>query len=111
MNQPTKTTIVDKNGREIAAGQRLRVQHCVGRYGQVRVDEGVVEQLDTVYRGVTLRMGHATKREIRGISHFVAAGELFYIALAGEFDGPVYKCMRTHNDFEHGHEAWAEISE
>ena len=107
----TQIRIVDRHRKPLEIGQKLRVQHCVGRYGQVRIDEGVIDQIDTTFRGVTIKLTQPGYRYFRDRREPVAAGQPLYLALSGEFDiaRGQFHCYRKHDDFEHGHEAWAEI--
>jgi hypothetical protein len=71
----------DRAGKPLKLGQRVRVKHCVGRYGQTRIDEGVITAVGP--GGVTLDQTKWVTVNPRGY----------------------YK----HQDFEHGHEIWTEI--
>jgi hypothetical protein len=68
MSYPNRQYVLtDRTGEtEIVVGQRLRIQHCVGRYGETRIHEGVAETIDRI-RGVTLRLdehGHEAWIEV-----------------------------------------------
>jgi hypothetical protein len=109
----SNVTIVDRARKPLSVGQVVRVQHCVGPYGQTDIVEGKIEALHPELRGATLRL---TKPTTTRASHdaprrLVSVGEQFYVALPGEWDGQVYLCSRVFDDFEHGHETWAEIVE
>lgn len=105
--------IVDRNRKPLAVGQQLKIQHCVGPYGQTRIDQGTIVDIDTTYRGVTLKLTQPGFKYHRDHRTPVAVGENLYIPLPGEFDLPAgqYQCYRRFEDFEHGHEAWAQIVE
>jgi hypothetical protein len=76
---------VDRNGRTICVGDRIRFQHCTGPYGQTRISEGVVDREHYEYGAI----GSAT---------------LHYDATARVMRG-----RHTHSDYEHGHETWIEV--
>src|SRR4051812_37756126 len=106
-------TIVDQIGKTLTVGQTIRVQRCVGPYGQTEVVEGTIEQLHSELRGATLRatkptMTRATRTEP---ARPISVGEVFYVALPGVWVKQVYVCKRTFVDFEHGHEVWVEVLE
>jgi hypothetical protein len=73
--------LTDRTGKPLEIGQRVRVQHCVGRYGQTHVEEGVITHMGP--GGVTLDS-----------THWVTVDP----------DG-----YHKHEDFEHGHEVWTLI--
>lgn len=106
----TNYIVTDRHGKiEILAGQRLRIKHCIGRYGQTATHEGVAEQIDE-WRGVRLRLDD---------------GKIEYIPLPTDLvqshDKDIFKKWpdgrtllqgyRKHEDFEHGHEKWVEVIE
>lgn len=100
---------ISRNGQLIAKGARLRIQHCVGRYGQTRIDEGVVEAIDS-YGGVTLKLAQATNARVGCEMRHLAAGEQLYVPLPGQIEQPDrFICNMEHHDFEHGHKAWADV--
>ena len=80
----TMGEFTDRNGRPLKVGQRIRVQHCIGRYGQTEIVSGVITHIVT-YCGATLDGNRYVTIPHNGYS--------------------------KHNDFEHGHEKWAEIIE
>jgi hypothetical protein len=75
-------TYKDRHGRLLRLGDLVRVQHCVGRYGQTQITEGRVTALGE-YGGLTLD----------GARYVVVPPEGYH----------------RHVDFEHGHETWVEI--
>lgn len=77
--------VVDRNGVRICVGDTLRVKHCVGPYGQTRTSEMTVTEAHWQY-----------------CQHGVAATRF-------DFQTNTLRCASVHNDFEHGHETWAEI--
>lgn len=83
----TAPAYTDRYGRALAVGRRVRVQYCVGRYGQTDIVEGVIETLYPDLAGLTLRR---------------ADGSLKYVNI--ERNG-----FHKFEDFEHGHERWTEI--
>ena len=107
----TQIQIVDRDRKPIEVGQKLHIRHCIGPYGQTRVDQGVIEQIDTTYRGVTLRLTQPSYRQFKDHREPAAIGEQLYLSLPGEFDMQrgQFHCYRKFDDFEHAHEAWAEI--
>ena len=69
----------DRNGREATVGDQIRVQHCVGRYGQVAVVAGELLQIHMPH-GVTLRLDHQVRTVGRdGGVRYVAAGDPFAV--------------------------------
>lgn len=73
----------DRHGRELKIGQIVEIQHCVGRYGQTRIEEGEITHFGL--GGVTLD-----------------GWKWVTIAPNG---------YHKHDDIEHGHEIWTEIVE
>lgn len=102
-------SIVDRKGSPVQEGLRVRVQHCIGRYGQVQIVEGVVKTL-TEGLGAILVLEKAARQ--RRNDHFVTLepGRQLYVCLPGRLEGKSrYVCDFKHEDFEHGHEAWVEV--
>lgn len=84
---------VDRNNLTIAEGQRVRVRHCVGRYGQCKETDGILDSMDP-YGGMRLQIAH----------------ELVYIPFTWErVDKGIFRGYHRHYDYEHGHETWVEI--
>lgn len=81
--------IYDRNGVRVCLGDTIRAQVCVGPYGQTRVIEGIVDQAHWQY------------------CSFCINGKSVSTTIDFELDRLV--CHRVHNDFEHGHETWAEV--
>ena len=102
--------ILDRKRKPITVGVTIQVQHCVGRYGQTQVTEGVVTELD-IYKGATLRLTKPSIAHFKGSRKPVAPGESYYVCLPGRVDNGAWLCDHEHFDFEHGHLAWAEIVE
>jgi hypothetical protein len=75
----------DRHGVPLAAGQRIRVQRCIGRYGQTEITEGEIVSLSP--------WGGATLRTLQGEK---------YVTL-------IRSGYEKFDDFEHGHEKWTEI--
>lgn len=80
-----KWPVFDRHGVRIHVGDRLRVQYCSGRYGQTRQELMTVENAHWDY----CQEGNA--------------------CTVFDFSANALRTMKTHHDFEHGHEAWAEI--
>lgn len=79
--------LLDRHGKQIHVGDRIRYQYCSGRYGQTAIGECLVEQSHYPYG----QIGHAT----------------FYLTP----DRTAMEGRHVHEDFEHGHEKWVEIIE
>ncbi len=107
----------DRHGVELAPGQKVRMQVCIGRYGQTRIVTGELLQVSK-YRNVTIALGPETIpfREsgvlVGGtpFSNDYKAGDI-YSGCPLEYN---YKTSRIegyhkHDDFEHGHEVWLEV--
>jgi hypothetical protein len=85
----------DRRGRQLEVGQIVRVQHCIGRYGQTEIVEGRIKEISP-YGGVSLdnidrlavRRGQST--------------ETIYVTVTRTG-------YEKFEDFEHGHEKWTEI--
>lgn len=104
--------ITDRHGVEIVVGMKLRICHCTGRYGQCTTDEGVLEEIDK-YKGAFIKLLKPTRWNSRdGVKH-LKVGDRYYIPLPGKWDfaANAYVCDNVHQDFEHGHHAWAEVFE
>lgn len=101
---------VDRNGDAISIGASVQVNHCIGPYGQMQIDEGVVVEFDDRYRGVTLKLTKPARYLVRNSVHYLKPGALRYYALPIEnvFERPL-KCVRVHNDVEHAHTAWVQV--
>ncbi|MBG6083069.1 hypothetical protein [Rubrivivax gelatinosus] len=104
-------SIIDRHNKPLQVGLSIRIVHCVGRYGRVQCDEGVIEEIDRTYRGLTLRLANDSYRHTRDGRIPVKSGEQVYYSLPGQFnaDSTVFRCFKVHEDIEHGHEAWVEI--
>lgn len=107
MHQATQS-IVDRSGKPVAVGAKIRVQQCIGRYGQTQIVEGTISQL-TEFNGAVLTLDKPARQ--RRHDHWVTLepGKLFFVSLPGEFDGDRYVCARKFEDFEHGHETWVDV--
>jgi hypothetical protein len=84
----------DRHGRQLEVGQIVRVQHCVGRYGQTDIVEGRIKAISP-YGVVTLDQAWG-----RGSTQIVAGVVTVTVSRTG------YDKL---DDFEHGHEKWTEI--
>jgi len=96
-------TMTDRHGTPLAIGQRLRVQVCVGRYGQTAIRQGIIEELDERLSGVVLRLDAGfTENCGRFGMHYRPTGSSFFVGV--ERNG-----FYEHVDFEHAHKVWSEI--
>jgi len=77
--------MLDRHGHQIHVGDRLRYQHCTGRYGQTSISETVVTQPHYPYGSIDSAHFHL------------------------DFDHLVLRGFHHHDDFEHGHTTWVEI--
>lgn len=75
----------DRNGKPIHVGDRLRYQHCVGRYGQTAISEAFV-----------------------ALPHY-PYGQIDSANFDFDFKRRVLVGYHKHDDFERGHETWVEI--
>ena len=75
----------DRNGKPIHVGDRIRYQHCVGRYGQTAISETVVTQAHYPY------------------------GQIANAGFHLDWGRNVLVGYYKHDDVEHGHETWVEI--
>jgi hypothetical protein len=79
--------MLDRNGRQLHVGDRIRAQVCVGPYGQTAIVETTVTNAHEPYGQISANT--------RTIGFHYRDGKL-----VGQ---------HVHNDFEHGHETWVEI--
>jgi len=92
--------VLDKNLGIILIGDRVRVKRCVGRYGQTVVEEGtVIEQYGNNPRHCLYGQFQYRKDN----------GEIQTADIDYHYDKHAGVCFRRHEDFEHGHERWAEV--
>lgn len=89
--------VADRHGVQICAGDRLRVQVCVGRYGTVERFEIEVGSTYEPYGQILF----STPRHAR-------RGIFFHL---GPHAAGIHWMRGYHrfDDFEHGHETWAEV--
>lgn len=89
-------TYLDRNGKQLAIGDRVTTQHCVGRYGQTRRTTGTVAEIDRLH----------------GVYLDSATGRV-YVPDVFAFDHArgLMRGYKRHVDFEHGHEKWIELNE
>lgn len=100
--------IVDRNGVHVNVGSNIRVERCVGRYGQVDHVEGTVEQF-TDFAGAVLRLLQPARRKMRDHHVWAKPGEQMFVSLPGKVEGDRLVCFDRFEDFEHGHETWIEV--
>jgi hypothetical protein len=94
-----KWPILDKHGKRIHVGDRIRAQICVGRLGQTRIVETTVTEAHWQYCSMSVPY-----RMFEG-----GAEQWGTIGTEYDFADKVLRCYHEHRDFEHGHETWAEI--
>lgn len=102
-----------RSGKPIVVGSPIQISHCVGRYGQMQNDEGIVVSFDDAYRGVVIRLlkrSRVVSRE--GYVSYLEPGQERYLSLPIEnpSEQPM-RCVKEHKDFEHGHVAYVELIE
>lgn len=92
----------DRNGITLAPGQHVRIQVCVGSYGQVAIREGEIVRVDP-HSYVILRPDRGFDEDCGrfGVHHRPAGVE---VAVTVPRDG-----YDKFDDFEHGHETWVEV--
>jgi hypothetical protein len=104
---------VDRDGVRLEPGQTIEVQHCVGRYGEVRRVSGKLVRINE-YHGITMILAAETKpftEYSRFGSNTYAGLDEYYVCNALQYDFKK-KCMvgyHEHKDYEHGHEAWVKV--
>jgi hypothetical protein len=92
-------TYVDRNGCKLEPGQLVRVQHCVGEYGQVAVVEGELKSIGSCNE----------------VYLDCPGGGCLYPGFAPDWDreygetADVLIGYTKFSDFEHGHEKFIEI--
>lgn len=93
----------DRNGITLAPGQRVRIQVCTGRYGQVEIREGTISEVNPPF-GVILLPDRGFSEDMGrfGVHYRPAHVE---VAVNTPRDG-----YEKFNDFEHGHETWVEVT-
>lgn len=84
-------TFVDRYGKDLTVGDRVRAQHCTGRYGETSIVEGIL-----------LRIGDHTDTYIDA-----PGGDCIYPGFS-PVGGKVLRGYLKHEDYEHGHEQWIE---
>lgn len=77
--------MLDRHGKRIQVGDRIRYQYCIGEYGKTAIREAVVHHPHYPYGQIEDAAFEfdSTERVLRGYHH--------------------------HKDFEHGHETWVEV--
>ncbi len=77
--------MVNRHGRHIAVGDRIRYQHCVGRYGTTALGETDVTEPHYPYGRI--------------------ANAVFDL----DFKANVLRGYRENHNWEHGHVTWVEV--
>ena len=102
MEQETRTPVTggadrwpvfDRHGARIHVGDRLRAQVCTGRYGQTAIIETIITKAHWPY--CQWNPPEAPRTVVRA-----------------EYEPSqprALRCYYRHTDYEHAHEAWAEI--
>lgn len=96
----SKYAYFDRNGLPLAPGQQVVVQHCIGRYGQVRQTKGVLKSIGSCSE-VYIDTGKAGEGNCL-YPGFTIDKTLGEFAMRGYYE---------FHDFEHGHEKWIQIVE
>ena len=101
---------IDKNGDPVECGCSVRIKFCDGPYGQTQTVEGVIEKIDQ-YSGAYVRLATAAVDRTRDGLRHLKPGDGMYVPLpyTYRFSDGKYICSKSHNDYEHGHEAWVEV--
>lgn len=81
--------VFDRHGTRIHVGDTLRAKVCTGPYGQTKIVTAVVTDAHWQYCQMNV------------------PGNL--IGTAFDFKARVLRCYHKHEDYEHGHETWAEV--
>jgi hypothetical protein len=86
----------------IQAGDPVRVQICVGRYGQTEVLRGELQKMR--HDGVVINLAHDYKEDM---------GSRFGVITRKKGTNYMAHCQtreckyhHVHHDYEHGHETW-----
>jgi hypothetical protein len=90
----SRCPVFDRHGVPVCVGNRIRAKVCVGRYGQTRIIEGVVEGEHSPGGRFYIRL---------------ETGSLYPVTVESKNGKAV--CYHKHIDYEHGHERWAEVLE
>ena len=88
LGSASRLPLLDRNGRQLRVGDRLRAQICCGRYGRTKLVEVTV---DESFYYLPLIGGPGTTVDF----HLVP--------------GPALQAYRKFDDVEHAHESWAEV--
>jgi len=103
---------LDRNGVPVTCGAHVKMQICVGRYGEVREVRGIVAGIDA-YHGVTIKLD-ADQPRFRQFDRLYhrkhGPGDMFYASpFAYDHAAGVFRGYYRHQDVEHGHERWIEV--
>lgn len=94
-----RTPVVDRHGKPVHLGDRVRVKRCTGPYGQTCIEEGVV----------TEQIGGGTHAQYGSVTFRTDAGKYEGAEVKYIYESPVGVCADVFDDFEHGHETWLEV--
>jgi hypothetical protein len=98
---------LDKNGKPLVIGANVTIQYCTGPYGQTRRVTGTLQKIDN-FGGMTINLDHNyTYCGYQGFMYDCKKGEPFYVSSVFDSKGKGYS---KHEDFEHGHEKWIELT-
>jgi hypothetical protein len=103
----------DRHLVELAIGDKVRCQYCVGRYGQTRQIEGILESIDPAHRTITVKATDGgPEREFHGNDlcwRGLRMGVFDAYNRPPEFPNDWFVGYYRHNDYEHGYESWVEV--
>ena len=102
------TCTVDRSGILVTSGAKIRVQQCIGRYGQTQIVVGTIDQM-TDYNGAVLVLTQPARQRRNDHWVFLEPGERLYVHLPGEHKDGRYVCDKKFDDVEHGHETWVDV--
>lgn len=108
----SKDVFFDRHGKEFKNGQTIRVQECIGPYGQVAQFTAKILAVHHPDAAYLTRLQLLTPRtpSVRSTGGGRPAGTEIAAQLA-EWNGKQYKAYFRNNDYDHNHETWAEIIE
>lgn len=100
----------DRNGKEFKNGQTIRVQECIGPYGQVAQFTAKILDVHHPDAAYLTRLLLLTERRpsVRSTGSSRPAGTEIAAELT-DWNGSIYKAYHRNNDYDHNHETWAEI--
>jgi hypothetical protein len=99
---------VDRWHQRLDVGHKVRVRHCVGRYGQTQDVEGILRELDA-HGGLTIELTVPAIGRREGRRFPLGVGDQMYIPFNPQVQDRQLVYEHQHIDVEHGHLAWVEL--